>query len=181
MLSQRTPNLSSFLLICLILFYDSDFHHSIFQLTYPFFCLLYSAIDSFWYTFYFNYCIVHLCFLFYKFSNYLLNISCIFSGSTSIICLRCRIVFTIITLNCFLSRLPISTPEVLSSFFIWNIFFSHLILFNFLWLGYQILFPLVSPQWWVGAGVRGLYRLLGGRYLCLSTCGVSLVLSLWWE
>ena len=30
-----------------ILFCDSYFHHSIFQLTYPFFCFIYSAIDSF--------------------------------------------------------------------------------------------------------------------------------------
>ena len=30
-----------------ILFHSGDFHHSVFQLTYPFFCLIYSAIDSF--------------------------------------------------------------------------------------------------------------------------------------
>ena len=37
-----------------ILFCGSDFHHSVFQVTYLFFCLRYSATDSFK-------CIVHLC------------------------------------------------------------------------------------------------------------------------
>ena len=42
-----------------ILFCRSDFHHSVFQLTYLF-CLTYCAIDSFYYIFHFNYCITHL-------------------------------------------------------------------------------------------------------------------------
>ena len=36
-----------------ILFSGSNFHHSVFQVTCPFFCISYSAIDFFW-------CIVHL-------------------------------------------------------------------------------------------------------------------------
>ena len=30
-----------------ILFCSSEFHHSVFQVTYPFFCLSYSTMDSF--------------------------------------------------------------------------------------------------------------------------------------
>ena len=55
MLSQRSPRLFSFFLpsfFC-ILFCGSDFYHSVFQVTYPFCCLSYSATDSFW-------CIIHL-------------------------------------------------------------------------------------------------------------------------
>ena len=44
-LSQRSLRLSSFFFY--ILFWGSDFHHSVLQVTYPFFCLSYSAIDSF--------------------------------------------------------------------------------------------------------------------------------------
>ena len=49
MLSQRSLRLSSFLFIFFffILFHGSGFHHSVFQLTYPFFSLTYSAIVSF--------------------------------------------------------------------------------------------------------------------------------------
>ena len=43
-----------------ILLLSSYFHHSVFQLTYSFFCLSYAAIDSFYYIFHFNYCVVHL-------------------------------------------------------------------------------------------------------------------------
>ena len=54
------PDFFSFFL----LFHGSDFHRSVFQLTYPFFCLCYSAIDSFLCIFHFSYCGVYLCFLF---------------------------------------------------------------------------------------------------------------------
>ena len=51
MLSQKSLRLSSFLFILcslsFILFHGSDFHNCVFQITYPFFCLSYSAIDSF--------------------------------------------------------------------------------------------------------------------------------------
>ena len=69
-------------------------------------------------------------------SNSLLNISCIFSVCASILLLRSWIIFTIITLNSFSSRLPISTSlscsGVLSYFFIRNMFLCHLTLSNFL-------------------------------------------------
>ena len=51
MLFQRSLRLSSFFFY--ILFCDSDSHQSILQITYLFFCISYSAIDSFQ-------CIVHL-------------------------------------------------------------------------------------------------------------------------
>ena len=44
MLSQRSLRLSSFFFT---LFHGSEFHHSVFQVTSPFFCFSYSAIDSF--------------------------------------------------------------------------------------------------------------------------------------
>ena len=50
MLSQRSLRLSYFLFILFfyILFCSSGFHHSVLQVIYPFFCLSYSAIDSFY-------------------------------------------------------------------------------------------------------------------------------------
>ena len=60
-LSQRSLWLSSsFFFLFHILFCGSDLHHSVLQLIYPFFCLSYSAIDSFRY-------IVHFCLLVLKF------------------------------------------------------------------------------------------------------------------
>ena len=44
-----------------LLFQGSDFHHSVFELTYLFFCLIYSAIDFFYCIFSFGYYIVYLC------------------------------------------------------------------------------------------------------------------------
>ena len=74
MLSQRSLRLSFFfffLIIFSILFFFELFQLSVFNVTYLFFCLSYSAIDSFQ-------CIVHLCF-FFSSSGSLVNISCIFS------------------------------------------------------------------------------------------------------
>ena len=51
-------------------FAASDFPHSVLQVIYPFFCISYSAIDSFS-------CIIHLCLFVLLFSS-LVNISCIF-------------------------------------------------------------------------------------------------------
>ena len=47
MLSQRSLRLSSLFSFLYSLFYGSDFHHSVLQVTYPFFCLSYSNTDSF--------------------------------------------------------------------------------------------------------------------------------------
>ena len=45
-----------FILLCV-----TYFHYFIFQVTYPFFCLSYSAIDYFYRIFNFIYCVVHHC------------------------------------------------------------------------------------------------------------------------
>ena len=66
-----------------------------------FFCLIYSAIDSFNCGFYFSYCILQL-WLFFIFSNSLLKTSCAFSLWASILFLSSWIIFMIITLNSFL-------------------------------------------------------------------------------
>ena len=47
MLSQKFLKQSSLHSFFFILFCSSEFHHSVFQVTYPFFCLRFSAIDSF--------------------------------------------------------------------------------------------------------------------------------------
>ena len=96
MLSQRSLRLSSFFILFSV-FCSSDFHHSVLQVTYPFFCLSYSAIDS----------LVHYSAVCLFFSSYrsLVNIYRIFS----IVFPRSWIIFTIIILNSFSGRLPIST------------------------------------------------------------------------
>ena len=88
--------LISFYSFFFIVFHGSDFHQSVFQLTYSFFCFIYSAIDSFQCIFHSTFYVVHL---FFKSSNSLLNISCIFSVCASILFLRSWIIFTIITSN----------------------------------------------------------------------------------
>ena len=63
MLSQRSLRLSSILCILFSLFCSLAVISTslIFQLTYPFFCLSYSAIDSFSSIFYISNCVVHHC------------------------------------------------------------------------------------------------------------------------
>ena len=55
MLFQRSLKLSSFFVFILlfILLHGRNFHHSVFQLTSLFFCIIYSAVDSFWSIFHF--------------------------------------------------------------------------------------------------------------------------------
>ena len=108
MLSQRTLRLSS----CFSFFFLHSvflaviFHQSVFQVTYP---GSYSSIDSFCVLF------ISVC-LFLSSSKSLLNISCIIS----ILFPRSWIICTIIILNYFSERLPISTyfSGVLSCYFI---------------------------------------------------------------
>ena len=145
-LSQRSLKLSPFLLIlffffplCFIYFY-----HSIFYLTYPIFCLYYSSFDSsrvFLISFIALFIIDRL---FFISSLSLLYISCILSILVSrlFICnytlfSRFWIIFTIIILNSFSGRLPISSSVVyfgghLSSSFTYYLF----ILFRLLCLEY---------------------------------------------
>ena len=58
-LAQKSLRLTSFLFFFLSLF--CDFYHSVFLVTYLFFCFSYSAVDSFQCIFHFSYCIIHLC------------------------------------------------------------------------------------------------------------------------
>ena len=102
MLSQQSLKMSPFffhtffyMLLC-----GTNFHHSLFQVTYLFFCLSYSAIDSCW-------CIIHLCLVF-SFSRFLVDISCIFS----ILFLRPWVIFIIIILNSISGILPLSTSFI---------------------------------------------------------------------
>ena len=98
-LSQRSVRIVfiSFHSFFFILFCGSEFHHSAFQVTYPFFCLSYSAIDSFQrilISFIVLFIIVCLPF---RSCRSLLEVSCIFS----ILFPRFWIIFTIIPLNSF--------------------------------------------------------------------------------
>ena len=60
MLSQQSLQ-TVFIFFHSFLFHGSDFHHSVCQVTYLFFNLSYSAIDSFQYIVYFSCCIVNFC------------------------------------------------------------------------------------------------------------------------
>ena len=98
-----------------ILFCGSDFEHSVLQVIYLF-CLIY-----YWFLLVYSVC------LFFSSSRSLVNISCIFS----IVFSRPWIIFTIIILNYFSGRLPISTSfhcfsGILSCPFIWDITFCFL-------------------------------------------------------
>ena len=97
MLSHRSDFIS-FHSFFYILFCNIDFHRSVFQVTYPFF-----LPQLFCYGFFLVYC-SSVC-LFFSSSWSLVNISCIFSIHFP----RSWIIFTIIILNCFSGRLPIST------------------------------------------------------------------------
>ena len=134
-LSQRSLRLSSFLFILFSLFHESDFHHSVFQFTYIYSSA--SVILLLQCIFHFSYCIVHLC-LFFSSSRSLFHISCI-SICASLLFLRSWIIFTIITLNSFLGRLPglqfiqlLLWGFILSSSFFWVVFLCCLILSNLL-------------------------------------------------
>ena len=89
----KPPVFISFHSFFFIMFCSSEFHHSVFQVTYPFF-LSYSAIDSFYCIFIsFIVLFISVC-LFFNSSRSLLNISCIFSIFASILFLRSWIMFT---------------------------------------------------------------------------------------
>ena len=109
---------SFFILLCF-----HYFHHSMFQLTYPS-LLPRSAVVSLKCIFYFNYCVIIADCLIFVSSRSLLNTFCMSSTHTSILFiyasilfLRFWIIFTIITLNSFSSRLPMSSPFVWSCWF----------------------------------------------------------------
>ena len=171
MLSQRFLRLSSFLFIVFSLFCSTAvisnhlFFRSLIHSSASFILLL---IPSSVFFFHFIYCIVYLIlFVFQIFS--LLKFSSIFSVCESIL-LRSWIIFTVIALNSFSSRLPISTSlssGVLFRSFIWNILLCYLILSNFLWLSsfHRLQDDSCSCFWCLphgGAGV-GLGLVCGGK------------------
>ena len=148
MLSLMSLRLSSlFLSFFFIVFCFSYFQHFIFQLTYPFFCLSYSTVGSLQYISNLYYCLLIVDCLFFNPSRSLLNIYCIFliHASSLFICAsilfsRFWICFTIIILNFFSGRLPISSSFVwscgfLPCSFICCMFLCIFILFNLLCLG----------------------------------------------
>ena len=153
--------------------------------SYSFFCLRYSAIDSFQCIFHFSQHVVHHCRLFFSSSRSLLNMSYIFLICAFILFLRSWIILSIITMNYFWGRLSVSASlsccsGVLSCFFFWNIFLCHLILSNFVYLWslflklqdcnsscfwwVSLVQRLVQPSWWDGLETAHWWVELG---LCL--------------
>ena len=119
----------SLITLCpLSIFCSVEISSNVLQVVYLCFSLNYSAMDSFK-------CAIHFC-LFFSSSRSLVNTSCIFF----IVFLSSWIIFTIIILNSFSERLPLSTSfscfsGVLSCPFIWDLTFCFFILFNTLmWL-----------------------------------------------
>ena len=119
-------------------------------------------------------------------SSSLLIISCIFFICAFILFLRSRIIFTIITLIYFSGRLPVCTLLICSSVvlfcsFIWSIFSSHPLSFNFLclWSLFHRLQDCSSPWFFVCplVGKAGLepYEdfLLEGTSACLLVFGAG--------
>ena len=118
-LSQRPLRLSSFLLILLSFFLSVSFISTILFSTSLIFCLSYSTVGSLQSVFDLSYCIIHIDGLFFISSMSLLNISCLFSIlvsrlfiCNSILFPTFWIIFTIIILNSFSGRLPISSRFV---------------------------------------------------------------------
>jgi len=148
---QRSLRLSSFLLVLFFFLFFFPlcfiyFHHSIFYLTYPISCLSYSTIVSLQSAFDL---LLHYSLLIDSFisSRSLLNFSCIVSivssmfFCNSILFSEYWIIFTIIILNSFSGRLPISSSFVwfgvhLSCSFTCWIFLCLFILFILLYLGW---------------------------------------------
>lgn len=97
----------SFHSLLYILFYSSDFHNSVFQLTYPFFCFIYSThLSAFFISvFYCSSMLVRSLDLLALFKEFLAS----FLSVPALFLLRSWIIFTVTTLNSFLGRLPIST------------------------------------------------------------------------
>ena len=133
-----------------ILFCDSNFHHSVFQITYSFFGYFFYKFVLVYFSF--QYCSVHFC-LFFISSSSLKKTFIVSSFLCLHYFLRSCVIFTIITLNSFPDRLPVSSSfscscGVLSWSFFWNIFLCHLILSNFfgglLHVEFRIVFPFAS-------------------------------------
>ena len=114
LMSQRSLRLPSILFFFINSAPQQLFWHSVFQLTYLFFCLSYSAVDFFWCVFHFSYCVVYHCYLLFCCYSSLLHISYIFSISVSTLFLKFWIILAIIFVHPFSGSLPVSSS------FIWS-------------------------------------------------------------
>ena len=164
------------------------FHHSTFHLTYHIFCLSYSTVGSLQSAFDLIYCIID--WLFFICSRSLLNISYILSIlvsslfiCNSILFSRFWLIFSIIILNYFSGRLPVSSlvwfgGHLSCSFTCW-IFLCLLILFRLLCLGCPFCRLEVrgSSLWWSLLPVvvldKWLVKVSGQGSLCLCSGGWS--------
>ena len=120
-LSQKSLRLSSPFHYFFILFHSIDSHQSVFQVINLSFCLLF--FPCYWFLlvyFHFSYCIIYL-YLFSEASSSSLNTFCILLVCASLLFPRSWISFTIITLNSFAGRFPISPSLSYSGGF--NLFF----------------------------------------------------------
>ena len=169
------PEVSEVVLISFIFFFFPFcfiyFHHSIFHLIYHIFCLSYSTVGSFQSVFDLSYYTIYswLTLFFFTSSRSLLNI-CIFSVLVSSLCIcnsilfsRFWISFTIIILNFFSDRLPISSFVLfgghLSCYFPCWIFLCLFIFLDFsVWGVLSVCWKFVVPLYcggcslWVGLG-----------------------------
>ena len=169
-LSQRSLRLSSFLFFLFNLFYSLAILSIILSSISSIFILLSQLFCCWFLPGYFSFqllCTPLICSL--VFFMPLLSISCIFPVHAIIPFLRLWIIFTIITLNFFLSRLHISSSFIWScrllfcSFFC-NIFFCYLNIFN----GWDCFCLAVCLAW-------------GVQHWHFQTAGLSWDLALRWE
>ena len=183
---QDCWHLFSFIFKIIILFHDSVFHHSVFQLTYLFFCLSYSAIDSFQCIFYFSYYMFISASLCFSSSKSFKNISCSILVGAFLFFLR----YLLSLLWSFLRYSSYLDFPYL--FFLDFILFlhrvpnlCHLVLSNFLWFSVSISQTVRGSPCFCclprgGRGcLRGFCRLAGRRDLFLTTGGCSWLLSIW--
>ena len=139
--------LSSFHSFYFILLFRTYLHHFIFQLTDPFFCFRYSAIDSFQsFLILVIVLFISVC-LFFNSSRSLLIDSYIFS----ILFSRFLIIFTSIILNSFSDSLPIS-PFIYLDFCVSSLFLHCVVFLCLFIILFLILLCLRSPfprfPWW---------------------------------
>ena len=163
MLSQTSLKPSSVFHSCFFILF-CNFYHSVFQLNYLFFCLIFLLfIPS-------SVFVIHIALFIFFFpfnsSISLLKISCNFLICAWILFLRSWVIFTIITVSYFSCGLPISfsfscSCVFFSCFFHQNGFLCHLILSNFLglwspfcWLEDCDTFCFWCLFWWVSFVLR---------------------------
>ena len=167
-----------------ILFCGWDIYHSLFQVTYLFFCLCYLIIDSFWWILIqlLSCSTMSVCSLVLQ---DLCNLSSIVSICASILFLKSWVIFSIIILNYFSDELLIASSfshscKFLSCSFIWNFIVCHFTFSDLLCLCspfcrlqdfisfYLWSLPLSGWGWLRGFSCYPLDGGGGGRELCLG-------------